>query len=146
MGVIEINWRPDAEELRRFGGSLLVGFALIGSLAYLYGVHSTGWRDWSVGTLPLALWTTGAVAGSLGLSGAKIALPVYWAWMGIAFVMGNIVSHLILALFYYGMITPMGFCMRLAGRDKLSLRRRRAASYWRDVPASPDKSRYERQF
>lgn len=146
MGLIEINWRPEAGELRKFGWAMIAGFGLIGLLVYLNSAHSSGWRDWSVGILPLVLWITGGVAGSLGLSGTRVALPVYWAWMGIAFVMGNIISRLLLVLFYYGMITPMGFCMRLAGRNKLTLRRAQVESYWQDVPPVPDKSRYERQF
>lgn len=146
MGFIEINWRPDAGELRKFGWSMIVGFGLIGSFLYLKSAYSSHWQDWSVGLLPLILWITGGLTGLLGLSGSRAALPVYWAWMGIAFVMGNIISRLLLMLFYYGMITPMGFCMRLFGRDKLALRRGQAVSYWQDVSSTRDPSSYERQF
>ena len=146
MGLVEINWRPEAGELRKFGLAMIIGFGVIGLIVYLNAAHSAGWRDWSVGSLPLVLWITGGATGLLALSGTKAALPVYWAWMGIAFVMGNIVSRLFLMLLYYGMITPMGFCMRLRGRDKLMLHRGEARSYWLDVPEVKDKSRYQRQF
>jgi hypothetical protein len=146
MGLVEINWRPEAGELRRFGWDMIAGFGLLGLLAYLKAAHSGGWTDWSIGTLPRVLWITGVTTGLLGLSAKKAALPVYWAWMGIAFVMGNVISRLLLVLFYYGMITPMGVCMRLVGRDKLVLRRRQAATHWQDISSVNDESRYERQF
>jgi hypothetical protein len=146
MGLVEINWRPEAGELRKFGLAMIVGFGIIGSLVYLKAAHSAGWRDWSVGSLPLVLWIAGGAAGLLGLSGTRAALPVYWVWMGIAYVMGNIISRLFLLFLFYGMITPMGICMRLSGRDKLLLRRGQFRSYWQEVPPVRNKSSYERQF
>ena len=41
----------------------------------------------------------------------------------------------------------MGFIMRLAGRDKLMLKRPDLPTYWRNIdPTPPDERRYERQF
>jgi hypothetical protein len=79
----------------------------------------------------------GVAAGLLGLSGTKAALPVYWGWMAIAFVMGNIVSRILVFLIYYGLLMPMGLMMRAVGRDKLVLRKPDADSYWR--PVKPDR-------
>ena len=53
--------------------------------------------------------------------------------------------RLLVAAFFYGMITPMGLTMRLFGRDKLQ-RKNKRASYWDDLPRSTDRARYERQF
>jgi hypothetical protein len=55
-------------------------------------------------------------------------------------------SRVLLAVFYYGMITPIGWGMRLAGRDKLWLRRKARATYWRPVAPPPNVSSYERPF
>ncbi len=146
MSLVEINWRPEAGELRKFGLAMIAGFGVMGLFFYLRDVHSATWVDWSIGTLPMALWIGGGLAGLLGLSGRKAGLPVYWTWMGIAFVMGNIVSRVFLMLLYYGLVTPMGFFMRLSGRDKLMLRRREVGSYWCDVPPLKHESPYHRQF
>lgn len=137
MALVSINWNPNSRDLRKFGVSMIVGFAIIGTIFLV------------VLERPMAAtvcYVFGAVAGVLGLTGTKIALPVYWAWMAIAFVMGNLVSRVLLTLFYYLLITPMGLARRFMGQDPLQLHRRAVTTYWRDLPPPPDAKRYERQF
>ena len=134
--MVDINWSPDAKELRKFGVAMLVGFSIISGLLFWRG-HPTA------GTACLVF---GLAAGGLGLTGTRVALLVYWAWMGVAFVMGNVVSRVLIALIFYLLITPMGLAMRLFGRDKLALKPTNETSYWtdaRDHEIDPD---YERQF
>ena len=138
MSLVQINWKPTPRELRKFGVVLFIGFALIGAL-----LHWAGHRP----AAALGCWAFGAIAGALGLTGTPLALPLYWAWMGVAFVMGHIMSRVLLTVFYYGMITPVGWLMRLLGRDKLMLRRKPRATYWQPVAPPPAKAAgYERQF
>jgi hypothetical protein len=66
--------------------------------------------------------------------------------MGVGFVIGSVVGRLLLALCYYGVLTPIALLMRLRGRDALRLRRRECESYWVDLPPPPPPERYERQF
>lgn len=136
MSLVRINWKPSPSELRKFGIAMLVGFAIVGAILR-FGFHKA---DAAMGA-----WIFGAVAGALGLTGMPIALPVYWAWMGIGFVAGNIMSRLLLGVFFYGMITPMGLIMRLFGRDKLQLRRTAGSTYWQQVPPHTSND-FERQF
>lgn len=44
-------------------------------------------------------------------------------------------TRLLVTLFYYGILTPTAFLLRLAGVDLLRLRRSEASSYWIE-PAS----------
>ena len=136
MSMVQINWKPDSTELRKFGVSMIVGFAIIGGVLY--------WRDHT--SVAYGCFAFGAVSGFLGLTGTRAALPIYVAWMAVAFVMGNIVSRLLLALVYYGLFTPMGLAMRLGGRDTLQLKRADVSSYWSDIPESQRENQYERQF
>lgn len=136
MSMVQINWKPDSTELRKFGVSMIVGFAIIGGVLY--------WRDRT--SIAYGCFVFGAISGLLGLTGTRVALPIYIAWMSVAYVMGNIVSRLLLALLYYGMFTPMGLAMRLGGRDSLRLKRPEMSTYWIDIPESPREKHYERQF
>ncbi len=136
MALVDINWHPDAKELRKFGIAMIVGFALIGGFFF--------WKE--MATAAYVLWAIGAVAGLLGLTGTRVAMIVYVPWMGIALVMGNIVSRVILAVIYYGLITPMSLIMLLVRRDKLHLRPRQVATYWIDAANPDDEHDYERQF
>ncbi len=141
MALIEINWKPGPRELRSFGWSMLIGFGVLG-LLFLLPPPGAWWR--SDPTLALVLWGFGALSGGLSLGGSKAALPFYFLWMGIAWLCGNTVSRLLLVFLYYGIVTPIGVVLRLAGRDSLSLRRPSGrASYWRDIV---EKVNYERQF
>lgn len=135
MALVDINWKPTPHELRKFGVTMIIGFGIFAGLAY--------WRGHE--TLALVFACVGAGAGLLGLTGTKLAMLVYLPWMSLAFVMGNIMSRVLVAVFFYGLITPMGLVMRLIGRDKLR-RKNTRASYWDDLPKSTDKARYERQF
>lgn len=137
MSLVSINWNPDKKELKKFGISMWVGFGILGIIS-LFILDKSG--------LAYFCWIFGIIAGGLGLSQQKIALPVYWAWMAIAFVMGNIISRVLVVLFYYLMITPIGIIMRLSGRDKLKLKKPDSDTYWVDAPAPQCKERFERQF
>ena len=82
----------------------------------------------------------------LGNTGTRAALPIYIVWMGVAFVMGSIISRVLISLFYYLMITPMGLVMRLSGRDKLKIKKQDCQTYWVDSKPLPENYSYERQF
>ena len=73
---------------------------------------------------------------------------VYIAWMSVAFVLGFVITHLILGLFFFLVITPIGFAARICGKDFLGLKLdRQAASYW--IPRGnklKTPAEYERQF
>jgi len=136
MSLVRINWKPDAIELRKFGAVLLVGFGVIGAILKYKQHHAAA---------EVCFWIAGIV-GAVGLTGTIIALPFYWIWMGFAFVMGNIMSRLVLTVLYYFIVTPIGLLSRLVGRDLLSLKPDKSKnSYWIDVDSSKP-TNYERQF
>jgi hypothetical protein len=89
--------------------------------------------------------------GVLMVAGAVIPQVLRWvyiAWMSLAFVLGFVMAHVILTLFFYLIITPLGLLARLAGKDFLALKLDRAArSYWLPRPPRARKPEdYERQF
>jgi hypothetical protein len=140
MALFDVDWNPDKSGLRKFGLAVLIGFSLIGGLFY--------WRsesDWPV--TPLWLWGIGIVVGGLGLTGTRAALPLYWVWMGIAVAIGSVTSRLMLALVFYGVVTPMGWLGWIVGRDRLRLRKdSNADSYWVPIKPPEKKPDYQRQF
>ena len=87
----------------------------------------------------------GTVFGIAGLTGTAIAHPFYFAWMGVAFVIGNIMSRVIMVLVYFLVVTPIGLLMRMTGRDRLRLKKTKEDTYWTDAPHC-NKDSYHRQF
>lgn len=136
MSLVTVNWRPTPKQMRIFGLSLVGGFGVFGLLAMLHA---------KADTLAYIFWAFGAVAGTLALLNIKVALPIYWVFTGIGFVLGNIISRLLLGITFYLVATPMGLIGRLVGRDQLALKRREASSYWLDVPPLTGDAPYERQ-
>lgn len=60
-----------------------------------------------------------------------ILLPFNKAWMRFGFLLGVIVSPIILGLLFYIIFTPTSIFMRLILRDELSLKRKNVNSYWK---------------
>jgi len=124
-------------DLRKFG--LMVGgvFLVLGGLAL--------WRHkW---TAPWLL-TPGIGLFGLGLVWPRALKLIYIAWMGLAFGLGLIVSSILLTVFFYLVITPIGLIARLAGKDFLSLKMESTAqSYWHAREKSVlTAAEYEQQF
>ena len=136
MSLVSISWRPSPKELRKFGLVVMIGLGIIGAV-FQFLLNNV--------TAAYGVYIAAGVLGIPALTGLPIALPGYWLWMGIAFVMGNIMGRVVLGVVFYGLITPMGIVRRIFN-DKLQLRPRNASSYWRDIPAGDETSRYERQF
>ena len=135
----ELNQLSTApRDLRKF--ALLVGgvFAAIG--VWLLIKHKPA-GPWFVGP--------GALLALLGLAAPKMLKPVYLGWMAMALVLGIVVSTVILTLFFFVVITPIGLLARLLGKDFLAQKLDRAAkTYWlpRDRAAARNPADYERQF
>ncbi len=137
MSLVDIRWRPDPKELRKFGLVVIIGMGLLG-LVFQFLLEQE--------KVAMVLYAIGAVLGLPGLTGTVAALPGYWAWMGFAFVVGNIMGRVLLTVIYYLMFLPMGVGRRAFGNDPLQLRRRSADSYWKDLQTGDEAGRYERQF
>ena len=59
-------------------------------------------------------------------------------WLFFGFLIGLVVSPIVLGILFYGVIAPLGLLMRLFGRDSLRLRPDPAgASYWRERTEPP---------
>jgi hypothetical protein len=132
-----LDWDPSPRTLRQFGVIALVLLAAMAALAHLRGRSELA--QW----LPLGL---AAVAGLLALA-RPTALRLVYVLLSIAvFPIGFVVSHAILLLVFYGVITPLGVLSRLGRSDLLSLRSDPAArSFWRERHRPHDKASYLRQ-
>ncbi len=58
--------------------------------------------------------------------------PLNKAWMFIGFVIGKIISPLVLGAIFFLLITPLAIILKISGRDELNLKNKSVNSYWRD--------------
>ncbi len=131
--------RRDRATLRRFGVTMAAVLAVIGAGMRFLAHHPQR-----------ALWTWIAASVFLlaGIAAPRALAGFHRFWMGLAFVLGWFVSRVILGVIFYGVITPIGVGMRIAGRDLLRERiDRKAPTYWmpRD-PGAEDPNRCEKPF
>ena len=143
MPFVQLNWKPRKKELRQFGAIFLIGFVLIGAVKYFWPFS---WLFSKNETLGFWMMVIGVVVGGIGLTGSRVALPLYWAWLSIAYVMGNVMSRVIITLIYLLIFTPLRLLSSVFGRDKLWLTKPNTDSYWQDISLPKEVDRYERQY
>jgi hypothetical protein len=140
FGSHEILHRAEARKTAsdRSFGLVLAGFlALVGALDLWRG--SERWPLW-LGLAVLAL--------VLALTVPKLLAPANRVWTKLGLLLHAVVSPLILGLIFYLCITPIGFLMRLSGKDPLRLRFEPGAdSYWiKRLPPGPPPDSFKNQF
>ncbi len=136
--MVNINWKPSTKELRKFGLVTMFGFVCISLLC----IGFKGFRG-----IGFYFAIAGAVLGATTAVLPKLMKWFYILWMGIAFVLGNIISRIIMAVIFYIVCTIISLLMRLTGRDRLMLKKQEAASYWKKcAEIKNDKELYERLF
>ena len=53
-------------------------------------------------------------------------------WMKFGLLLGKIVSPVVMAVIYFGVVTPTGLIMRILGKDILKLNKKNYNSYWQE--------------
>jgi len=83
-----------------------------------------------------------------GLFAVPVLRPIHTGWMKFAYALAWVNTRLLLGLFFYLVMTPVGLLMRLFGKDFLEERLdRSAASYWKKRTEKPfHAGDYERLF
>src|SRR5689334_296814 len=110
---MDLDLHPDVRKVRQFGFVLSIFLCLCAVKAFLQ-------------SQPTAAWTLSGLAAAGGLCALakpQLLRPVYLVLTLVTFPIGWTISRLIVALLYYGLMTPVACILRLAGRDRLRLRR-----------------------
>jgi hypothetical protein len=138
VALIDINWNPKRNDLRVFAGLQLVFFSFV---AYVVATRFTATG------LAGGLFATSVVIAVLGIVRPLALKPLCVAWMAAAFPIGWVVSHTLMAVVYYLLMTPVGLVMRLLGRDPMERKLdRNASTYWKRREPTKGSQRYFRQF
>lgn len=74
---------------------------------------------------------------------------IYRFWVGLSVVLGYFISRIILTVLFFVVVMPIGFVMRLVGKDPMERKLDPdAPTYWKPREPEADTSieRYEKQF
>ena len=80
----------------------------------------------------------------LGILNSKILLPLNKLWFKFGIFLGKVFSPIIMGIIFFFVVTPIGFTMRLFGKDVLNLKYSSNKSYW--IKKSGPKSKMKNQF
>ena len=139
MNWIKQRWNRisiDSKTVQKFGFILAGILSILGLIAFLRG-HEQYWVEWPLAVLILFL----------SFSAIRILTYIYRFWMLMAEGISWVLLRLILGVFYYLILSPVGFAMRLFGRDVLDEKiDHEASSYWKKRGEKPAREQYERLF
>ena len=83
----------------------------------------------------------------LSLLYSDLLLPLNKLWMRFGLVLGMVMTPFILGLLYFGIFTPVGLLMRIAGRDELRLKLSLRSSHWKNRrPGELTSDSFKNQF
>lgn len=103
---------------RKFSWQVGAALVLIGAVG--------AWQDRTWGANVIV---AGVVLAAVGSAIPQLLVPMWRVWQLLGRVLGKVVSPVVLALLYIGVVTPMGLLRRTFGRSPLT-RDPNAASYW----------------
>ena len=138
MSFVTINRDPSPRDLKIFAILQALFFAAIATI-----VH----RRTGATVAPLAIVAVSLVMAIVGIVRPAGLRGVYVGWMLAVYPIGWVVSHLILAVVYFGIVTPTGWLLRCFGRAPLSRRfDPEARTYWTVRESEIPSDRYFRQY
>ncbi len=138
MSLIRINRNPSRRQLNLFGVLWLGFFAIAGGIV----LGKTGSRY-----AALLVWCMAVSVPAAGWIVPELMRRVYLGMAFAAWPIGFVVSHVVLFMVYFLVLTPIGLAMRCFGYDPMQRRLDpKAKTYW--VPKEEEASveRYFRQF
>jgi hypothetical protein len=139
MSVVQINRHPTRRQLQQFG-LIWMGFVALAGLIAFFKFQMPG--------LAFGLWLAAVVVPLIGWLIPPFMRLVFLGMSYLGWPIGFVVSHVVLAIVYYLVLTPIGLMTRLFGYDSMRKRfDRDAATYWAERPSSAVAAkRYFRQF
>ena len=113
-------------------------FVFVVVAAYFYYSDNVTWTYVFIAAAMIFLLVTLIKSAAL--------LPLNKLWMRFGFLLGLIVSPIVLGIIFFGMFTPIAMLMRLSGRDELRLKFSHKVSHWK-TRSEPIKSEsFKHQF
>ena len=148
--LVQLNLNPNAKQLRQFGFIALGAFSVIGAVVlWRGGLFGLSFGE-ATPSVAYGLWGLGIISALFSLLWPPANRPLFVTLIVLTFPIGLVVSHVVLAVLFFGILTPVALFFRLIGRDPLERKfDRERESYWTDlaeVPAANVTKDYFRQF
>lgn len=123
MGLVSLNLKPSEKQLRNFGDITLFMCNFVGlTMMWLAGLTNKVFLSICIGGMTIYL---------LSRISTKLVRPVFVGLTVVTFPVGWLISHVVMVLFYYIVISGVGLVFKLLNRDPLHMAcNPEAESYW----------------
>ena len=129
--------RPNRRQLRTFGLAFGGGLTVLGGILWWRGVTA----------VPPYLWGVAVVLWLLALVAPRALRPVEMVMATIFRAVTAAITAVLLTIFFFLIITPIGLFMRLTRKDFLGKKfARERESYWVTIPEDGPWSRPDKPF
>ncbi|QDT09055.1 hypothetical protein [Planctomycetes bacterium K23_9] len=120
------------QQLRYFGASLAGLFVAFGAVAY--------W-NWQANSVAAGLTAFGVILAAIYYLAPNTRRPIYRGFAAVTKPIQVVATIIILAIVYYGILTPIGVILQCSGRG-LRSDAPHSDSFWTDCKTASKPSRY----
>jgi hypothetical protein len=135
--MIAIQWNPSTKQLRQFAGIWFPAFC--GLVGWSIARNTGYWHEVEIG------WAIAGIISIAGLVFPPLIRPIFVGLILLTYPIGWVVSHVLLGLIFYGIVTPIGIILRLTGHDPLQINAPLGISLWKSPTGKTDPASYLRQ-
>lgn len=138
MSLLNKGHQPSQTDYMILAAVLMIFGLIVAGLVYLFAKSVTA---------AITILVVTALITAIYLALPPVRPLVYAGWMALFYPVGWFISHALLAITFYLVLTPIGVVMRLAGYDpmrkKLDVQR---GSNWSSSSGDHEARRYFQQF
>lgn len=149
--MFDVNKNPSQTELRKFGGAMVFGFAVIGGLLWSsqaiksWDSAHLSWSSRSSQIIAIIAWTMGIGLFVVSRGPTTLATSVYVVWMTVATRIGIVMSTIMLTVLFVFLLPVFSLIVRRS--DPLRKNLSKEGTYWEPHKAAePTIDRMRRMF
>jgi hypothetical protein len=137
--MIQINKNPSKRQLQLFAALGFPGFSIVVALLLIFRLDQP--------RIAVLLLVAALAISILGFLNTRFMRLVYLAMIYATYPIGFVMSHVLLGVVYFVVITLIGALMRLLGKDPMNRNLDPSVgTYWIDKEPDSDTDRYFRQY
>src|SRR5688500_10865965 len=118
--MIKLDLDPSPHTLRQFGFIALGFFALLAALAHFELLLFSGGLGAARDTVAVVLLAVGGASALFSLLAPRANRVLFVALTLVGHPIGFVVSHVLLALLFFGLFAPLGALLRALGKNQLA--------------------------
>ena len=143
--MIQTDALPSKEERHSFALRLIIGFPIIGCVWTFIVKYFNSADQWNFYVLGI-IGGLGVSLGCLSYLSKSFGNGTWKFWHILIFFIDKIIIWTLLPVFFYTLLSPYAYVLRLLGKSGLKKLDPNSKTYWKDVDQPDSTKRYLQQF